>query len=104
MVDEITTIRILFASLIFFGAGAAWSLLYPSFTVAIPNPDRLNAPVALAVARGDTELRAFLDTWLLLKREDGTLDQLREHWILGRNDGRRGPRWSVIRDVLHWVE
>jgi Na+/H+-dicarboxylate symporter/ABC-type amino acid transport substrate-binding protein len=84
--------------------GAAWSLLYPSFTVAIPNPDRLNAPVALAVARGDTELRAFLDTWLLLKREDGTLDQLREHWILGRNDGRRGPRWSVIRDVLHWVE
>jgi Na+/H+-dicarboxylate symporter len=84
--------------------GAAWSLLYPSFTVAIPNPDRLNAPVALAVARGDTELRAFLDTWLLLKRQDGTLDQLREHWILGRNDGRRGPRWSVIRDVLHWVE
>jgi len=84
--------------------GAAWTLLYPSYTVAVPNPDRLDAPVALAVARGDTELRAFLDTWLLLKREDGTLDQLREHWILGRNDGRRGPRWSVIRDVLHWVE
>ena len=24
--------------------------------------------------------------------------------ILGKQAGRRQPRWSVILDVLHWVE
>jgi len=39
-----------------------------------------------------------------LKRRDGTIDALHQHWILGRDAVGRRPRWSVIRDVLHWVE
>jgi hypothetical protein len=46
----------------------------------------------------------FLDTWLDLSRKNGTLDELYRYWILGRDDGAREPRWSVIRDVLHWVD
>ena len=31
-------------------------------------------------------------------------EQLYEYWILGRATEDTGPRWSVIRDVLGWVE
>ena len=27
-----------------------------------------------------------------------------EYWILGSATERRGPRWSVIRDELGWVD
>lgn len=39
-----------------------------------------------------------------LNRRNGTLDRLYEHWILGRAPEDSPPRWSVIRDVLHWVD
>jgi proton glutamate symport protein len=37
-----------------------------------------------------------------MKRRDGTLDTLYDHWILGKNAERRTPRWSVVRNVFHW--
>jgi ABC-type amino acid transport substrate-binding protein len=84
--------------------GGAWTLLYPEYAAVVPRPDRLEGPVAFAVAHGDTELRVLLDTWLLLKREDRTITRLRRYWILGRDDRPRAPRWSIVRDVLHWVD
>jgi Na+/H+-dicarboxylate symporter/ABC-type amino acid transport substrate-binding protein len=83
--------------------GGAWTLLYPDYAVVVPRPDRLDAPVAFAVPRTDNELRVLLNTWILLKREDQTMARLRRYWILGRDDGPRPPRWSILRDVLHWA-
>jgi len=37
-------------------------------------------------------------------RRNGTLDRLYDHWILGRSPEADSRRWSVIRDVLHWVD
>jgi len=71
--------------------GGAWTLLYPEYAVAVPRPDRLEGPVAFAVARGDTELRVLLDTWDPAEAR-------------GSDDRPRAPRWSIVRDVLHWVE
>ena len=49
-------------------------------------------------------MKTFIDAWIGLKREDGTADRLYEHWILGRSDADSVPRWSVVHDVLGWVE
>jgi hypothetical protein len=38
-----------------------------------------------------------------MKRRDGTLDALYGHWILGKTATKRAPRWSVVRNVLHWA-
>jgi hypothetical protein len=27
-----------------------------------------------------------------------------DHWILGKTANQRQPRWSIIRNVLHWVD
>ena len=84
-------------------AGSAWSLIYPAYTVAIPQPDVLGVPLAYAMARGDRELADFMNRWIDLKRKDRTIAALYDYWILGRNAVAQEPRWSVIRNVLHWV-
>jgi ABC-type amino acid transport substrate-binding protein len=84
-------------------AGAAWSLLYPEYTVAIPYPDVLELPVAYAIAKGETELKDYVDTWIDLKKKDRTISMLYDQWILGKNISSKEPRWSIIKNVLHWV-
>ena len=84
--------------------GSAWTLRYPQYSVVVPLPAPIKVPLAFATPRGELELTAFLNTWLDLKRKDGTLDELYQYWILGRDPAARVPRWSIIRDVLHWRE
>ena len=36
-----------------------------------------------------------MNTWIGLKRRDGFIDRLYEHWILGRTVAVRAPRWSI---------
>ena len=82
--------------------GSTLTLLNPAYSVVVPQPGVLKVPLAYAMASGDTSLASFVDTWIELKRKDGTVDRLFEHWILGRDAEVRHRRWSVIRDVLHW--
>jgi len=84
-------------------AGSAWTLLYPRFAVVVPQPGLSSLPLAYAVARGDQVLVDYVNAWLELKRKDGTTTRLYDYWILGRGAVEKGPRWSVIRNVLHWV-
>ncbi|MCP3871033.1 MAG: cation:dicarboxylase symporter family transporter [Gammaproteobacteria bacterium] len=84
--------------------GSAWTLIYPEYTVVNPLPDTVSVPLVYPLGGRDPELEKFLDQWIVLKSKDGTIKQLYDHWILGRGAQVDRPRWSVIRDVLHWVE
>jgi proton glutamate symport protein len=83
-------------------AGSAWSLLYPSYTVVVPQPRTGAIPMAFPIAKGDLEMVAFINNWLALKKQDGTIQAFYDYWILGKNAVPVKPRWSVIRNVLHW--
>lgn len=85
-------------------AGSAWTLLYPEYTVVVPQPDTISIPLAYAIPRGDRQFSDFLNSWLALKKTDGTIEKLFNHWILGEGAKETKPRWSVIRNVLHWVK
>ncbi len=84
--------------------GSAWTLLYPDYTVVIPAPDYTKVPLAYAVAKGDTEFINFLNSWIILKQKDATFEKAYKYWILGHGSVSLRPRWSIIRDVLHWVD
>ena len=84
--------------------GSVLTLLYPKYTVVVPEPDTVKIPLAYPVARRDQEWTQFVNTWIELKRRDGTIDALYGHWILGKHADKREPRWSVIRNLLHWVD
>ena len=85
-------------------AASAWTLLYPEFSVVVPQPDPVRVPMAYFVSRSDQELVNFVNDWLELKKRDNTIDALYRYWILGRDEENREPRWSIIRNVLHWVD
>ena len=85
-------------------AGSAWCLVYPDFSVAVPHPDVLAVPMAFPVARGDQEMVYFISQWLTLKEKDRTIERLFDYWIQGRQETQSEPRWSVIRNVLGWVQ
>jgi ABC-type amino acid transport substrate-binding protein len=78
--------------------------MYPAYSVVVPGPEPIRVPLAYPIAKRDQALAAFVNTWIALKRKDGTLDAAYAHWILGRDAAPRRPRWSILRNVLHWVE
>jgi Na+/H+-dicarboxylate symporter/ABC-type amino acid transport substrate-binding protein len=84
-------------------AGSAWSLLYPEYAVVVPPPP-VAIPLTYPMARGDQELVDYVNALIDLKKRDGTLKKLYDHWVLGRFDTNKQPRWSVVRNVLHWVK
>ncbi|MBY6186610.1 cation:dicarboxylase symporter family transporter [Marinobacter hydrocarbonoclasticus] len=85
-------------------AGKAWTMLYPEYTTLYNRKEIKSFPVAYGVARSNIELRLFLNSWLDMQKSSGYLDRLYNYWILGQNAQPKKPRWSVIKDVLGWVE
>ncbi len=71
--------------------------------MVVPEPGVVKLPLAFPVGRRDQALATFVNTWIELKRRDGTLDALYKYWILGQNAAPKRPRWSIVRDVLHWT-
>jgi len=84
--------------------GSAWTLMHPAYSVVVPAPAPIRVPLAYPIAKHDQALAAFVNTWIALKRKDGTIDAAYAHWILGQDAAPRRPRWSILRNVLHWVE
>jgi ABC-type amino acid transport substrate-binding protein len=84
--------------------GSAWTLLYPDFAVVLYPERSRKWPLGYPVAGRDEALAGFLNDWIELKKKDGTIQRAYDHWILGRDAEAAQPRWSVIRNVLGWVE
>ena len=82
--------------------GSAYTLLHPDYSVAVPKPRPFKVPLAYVIAGRDSSMASMANTWIELKQKDGTIDQLFGHWILGEDSVPKEPRWSILRDVLHW--
>ncbi len=84
--------------------GSAWTLQNPAYSVVVPGPNPIRVPLAYPIGRRDARFASFVNTWIALKGKDGTLDATYKHWILGQDVAPPQPRWSIVRNVLHWVE
>jgi Na+/H+-dicarboxylate symporter/ABC-type amino acid transport substrate-binding protein len=83
--------------------GSAYSYRYPGYTTILPATP-VGIPAAYALPRNNAEWTRFVDNWVDLKRKDGTVDERYQYWMKGGAAAPREPRWSVIRDVLGWVD
>lgn len=83
--------------------GAAYAYRYPRYGV-VTTEDRIGLPAAYPVPKGDLEMLEFVSNWIELKRSEGTIDELYQYWMHGGATASKTPRWSVIRDVLGWVD
>jgi len=84
--------------------GSVYSMLYPGFQVVVPDGARRKFPLIVGVRPDAPELKRMLDTWIELRVADGTIDDLEGYWIRGERPVERHRRWSVIRNVLGWVD
>lgn len=84
--------------------GSAWTLLYPKYQVVTPLGGDVSFPLVYPYGSGDSRMDEFLDHWITYVQRDGTVKGLYDRWILGKNAEPQMPRWSVIRDVLQWVD
>lgn len=85
--------------------GKAWALLYPEFGVAVPEPLLFVYDLAypIPVTSGDQFFLEYVNHWLTIQKTSGVSAELFSYWILGQTPQRFKPRWSVVRNVLHWV-
>ena len=83
---------------------SAWTMRHPEYAAVVQLQDPVHIPLAFGLPLGEAELSSFINAWIELKRRDGTFDELYKYWILGQNTVATPPRWSIIRDVLHWVD
>ncbi|MDB2577230.1 cation:dicarboxylase symporter family transporter [Planctomycetota bacterium] len=84
--------------------GSAWTLRYPQYAVVQALKERTGVPLVYAIPGRDPEFRQFLNHWIQLRTASGTVERLRRYWILGDGAEPSAPRWSVVRNVLGWVE
>lgn len=85
-------------------AGSAWTVVYPRYTVVVPLPHPVTIPFAYPMPHDERDLVDFVNAWLELQKKEKTIEGLFKYWIFGQGAENKEPRWSVIRNVLHWVE
>ncbi len=86
--------------------GTALTLIHPFYDVAILQPiDTYRIMCAYVVSKNcDDAFLMFLNYWLQMEEAYGSLDKKYQYWVLGENTENKPPRWSIIKDVLHWIE
>ncbi|MEW6144547.1 MAG: cation:dicarboxylase symporter family transporter [Thermodesulfobacteriota bacterium] len=78
--------------------------LRPGISVVLTKD--LHSPLLFAymMPPGSDEMLRYINYWLELRGSDGFTERMKEYWFQGKTGAAPEPRWSVIRNVLGWVE
>jgi hypothetical protein len=81
------------------------TLKHPFYDVAMFElNDSYRVLYAYPVAKNSIEtFFLLLNYWIKMERDYGELDSKYSYWILGKNPEENEARWSVVRNVLRWV-
>lgn len=84
----------------------AWSLKHRGYRVVFPHPQLGVDTLSYAMHPSSLRFKNYLDEWLALKKTQGFTEKQYDLWVKGKTEiaAPVEPRWSVIRNVLHWVE
>jgi Na+/H+-dicarboxylate symporter/ABC-type amino acid transport substrate-binding protein len=84
--------------------GYPMTLKYPFFDVAIVEPhDVYKMMYAYPVAKNSSESYLLaLNYWIRMEKDYGMLDRKYDYWVQGNIPSTAEPRWSVVKNVLHW--
>ena len=80
--------------------GAVLAMIDPRYSVVVPEGTVAKTPLVIGIVPGDPHLANLVSTWVDLKRDDGTVQALYNHWVLGEQFKQRPPRWSILDDVI----
>jgi Na+/H+-dicarboxylate symporter/ABC-type amino acid transport substrate-binding protein len=86
--------------------GYTMTLKYPFFDVAIIEPyDTYQMMYGYPIAKNSSESYLLaLNYWIRMEKDYGMLEKKYDYWVLGKIPSISEPRWSVVRNMLHWVK
>lgn len=84
----------------------AWILKHRDYRILFPKPAIGQDTFAFLTNKEDFRFQQYLNAWLTLKTSQGFYDHQFDLWIHGKTDKveLQEPRWSVIRNLLHWTD
>ncbi|MGE5195764.1 MAG: cation:dicarboxylate symporter family transporter [Anaerolineae bacterium] len=84
----------------------SWVLRHTHFSIAKPTPSLGIDSMGYPIKGGSPRFLNYLNQWLSLKKNEGFADSQYNLWVLGKTQAplSEEPHWSVIRNVLHWVD
>lgn len=84
----------------------AWSVGKRNYRVIFPQPPMGIDSLAYAIKSNNPRFLNYLNQWLALKQTEGFTKKQYDLWVLGKTEiaAPYEPRWSIVRDVLHWVD
>jgi len=81
-----------------------WCLGHPGFTTLSYHRQLGMQYFAYPVKSGSADMIQFVNQWMRLKELTGFTKMQTDYWIGGKPIPSKEPRWSIIRNVLHWVK
>ena len=81
----------------------AWCVSYPEYMVIEYGGLIGKRYFGYPIRAHSLDWASFLNNWLILKTQSGFEQRMYNYWIAGENPSERPPRWSVLRNVLHWI-
>lgn len=84
----------------------AWTVCHRGYRVVIPDISLGLDALSYAIAPNNSRFLHYLDQWLILKQAEGFTQNQYDLWIKGKTEKaiHQEPRWSIIRNVLSWVD
>ncbi len=85
---------------------AAWMLCHRNFRILFYAPPLGFDSLAYAIRSDSQRFLHYLNQWLELKKSEGFTEKQYNLWVKGKTEiaAPVEPRWSIIRNVLHWVD
>ncbi len=84
--------------------GSAYTLTYPRYEMISPELPYPQLYLAYPVRKRELEWIGYLNNWLILEKDAGLHEAEYDYWVTGKTAVEKKPRWSVVRNVLHWVK
>jgi Na+/H+-dicarboxylate symporter/ABC-type amino acid transport substrate-binding protein len=84
----------------------AWTLCHRNYRIVFTQPPLGFDTFGYAICNHNPRFLNYLNQWLELKRLEGFTDKQYDLWVKGKTEivASVEPRWSIIRNVLHWVD
>lgn len=69
-------------------SGSAWTLIYPDYSVVVPQSMTARMAVGLVLPNQKTDFERYINLWLEVEKTRGKLDKLENYWVFGnpKND------------------
>ena len=82
-----------------------WCLNHPGFVIQEYGGQMGKCYFAYPVRQDSLKFLRFINNWIKLKIQDNFYQKQYDYWIMGKSSQTHQKiRWSIIRNVLHWVE